>query len=278
MKLAILLVVAVCLGAFGIYWVITKEKSYPWLVFYGEAIQKKATDKVRLAILDPDQIQATTLKPTATKLIGYISVGEAEPYRAYWEQVKNSSFLVEKNPVWGSYLVDIRSSPWQELLLHRVIPKILELGYDGIFLDTVDTAFYLEEKDPERFEGSKRALVQLIKKIREIYPALLIYMNNGLEVLDDVAITIDGVVVEDLYTHYDFEKQQSFKTADQLTNAKEKILDSFVRKTQKKVLTILYAPREQYEVARYAIKRCRQKGYHWYLSDINLQSMGHIGR
>ena len=45
-------------------------------------------------------------------------------------------------------IVDVRSDVWRNLLLNDIIPSILKNGYQGIFLDTLDSAEALERQDP----------------------------------------------------------------------------------------------------------------------------------
>ena len=57
-------------------------------------------------------------------------------------------FLVEPDPDWPENVrVDLRDRRWQEILLDEEIPRLLGQGFDGLMLDTIDTAPYLEAKD-----------------------------------------------------------------------------------------------------------------------------------
>ena len=38
--------------------------------------------------------------PRATIRLAYVSVGEADPRRPYWQEVRGQPFLVEPNPEW----------------------------------------------------------------------------------------------------------------------------------------------------------------------------------
>lgn len=246
----------------------------PWIVYYGEVLKERDLREVELAILDPDAMTPSSFKNSKTAFIGYVSVGEAEPHRYYWPMVSQAKFLVEKNPVWGSWMVDVRSKEWQRLLLGTVIPNIFAKGYQGLFLDTVDTAAYLEEKYPAKFKGSKEAVVAFVKELHRRWPDKKIFPNNGLELLESYGTVIDGVVVEDLYTRYNFEKKISEPTPAVETGAKEKILDAFRRKFKKPVLNILYDASDKTPLIREAVKRSQKKGYEWYRTTIDLKTLG----
>ena len=56
--------------------------------------------------------------PQSTIRLAYVSVGEADPRRPYWSEVRGQPFLVEPNPEWPDNLrVDIRDTRWQEVLM-----------------------------------------------------------------------------------------------------------------------------------------------------------------
>lgn len=252
-----------------------KSPSTSWLVYYGDNLPEENLKKVDLAILEPDWISPKNYQNRQTLFIGYLSVGEIHNQRSYWPEISQKEFVVEQNPDWeGAWRVDIRSREWQDLLLNRLIPEILKKGYQGVFLDTIDTAIYLEEKEPSKYSGSKKALVQFIKTIHQKFPDIVILPNNGLEILDDVGEVIGGLVVEDLYTRYDFVKKLSLITPQEVTKTKEQYIDLFKIKYKKPVYNILYDTSSKTSLAKYGIKRSNSKGYLWYVAPIDLMSLG----
>jgi uncharacterized protein (TIGR01370 family) len=115
-----------------------------WIVYYGDKLKIDDVRDVDWAIVDQD-IDPKSLKNGRTKFIAYVSVGEAEDYRDYWAKVAGSRMLVEKNANWkGAHLVDIRSQEWRNILIGHTLKKVVDKGFDGVFLDTIDTAIYLE--------------------------------------------------------------------------------------------------------------------------------------
>jgi len=161
-----------------------------------------------LAILDPDSHPPLEIFPNKTILIAYISLGEAAPYRAYWPSIQNSKCLVGKNPNWGSYYVDVRDPLWQKIILEELVPKIADLGFKGLMLDTLDTAAMLEESFPEKFKGQKLAMEQLVRKIHKKYPLMLMISNNGFAILEKIAPCLNGLLVEDIYSMIDFKNHE----------------------------------------------------------------------
>ena len=128
--------------------------------------------------------------------------------------MKDQSFIVEPNPNWpGNMRVDIRDERWQQLLLRQEVPRLLTMGFDGLMLDTLDTVPYLENKDPSRFAGSRRALADWLRALRRAAPRAVI-VANGTESLIDAAPFVDGFIVEGVFAMYDFTRRIYRETTD----------------------------------------------------------------
>ncbi|MDD5224440.1 MAG: endo alpha-1,4 polygalactosaminidase [bacterium] len=86
-------------------------------------------------------------------IIGYLSIGEAEDYRYYWKtEWKNNppSWLDEENPDWpGNYKVRYWEKDWQDIIYgndNSYLKRILDAGFDGVYLDIIDAFEYFENK------------------------------------------------------------------------------------------------------------------------------------
>ena len=84
-------------------------------------------------------------------VIAYMSIGEAEDYRYYWQSdwTKNKpEWLEAENPEWkGNYKVKYWNADWQEIILgnnNSYLKKILDAGFDGAYLDIIDAFEYFE--------------------------------------------------------------------------------------------------------------------------------------
>jgi len=84
-------------------------------------------------------------------VISYMSIGEAEDYRFYWEEKWNSNhpdWLVEENPDWeGNFKVAYWNQDWKELIYKNekaYLGKIINAGFDGVYLDIIDAYQYYE--------------------------------------------------------------------------------------------------------------------------------------
>jgi cysteinyl-tRNA synthetase, unknown class len=78
-------------------------------------------------------------------LICYMSIGEAEDYRYYWQTGWSSnkpSWLGSENPDWpGNYQVKYWEKEWQNIIYgndQSYAKKILNAHFDGVYLDIID--------------------------------------------------------------------------------------------------------------------------------------------
>ncbi len=88
-------------------------------------------------------------------VIAYLSIGEAEDYRWYWKPEWSSDpppWLGTENPDWeGNFRVQYWSEEWRKILSgspEAYLDRILAAGFDGVYLDTIDTWYYFEQRDP----------------------------------------------------------------------------------------------------------------------------------
>ncbi len=90
-------------------------------------------------------------------VLSYLSIGEAEDYRYYWhsEWKRNPpAFLGKENSEWkGNFKVKYWMQEWKEIICGRndgtgfgnsYLKKIIDSGFDGVYLDILDAAFYFE--------------------------------------------------------------------------------------------------------------------------------------
>ncbi len=105
------------------------------------------------------QLTESDIKSLKTKINGgkrlvfsYMSIGEAEDYRYYWQKNwsdKPISWIHQENPDWkGNFKVKYWDKDWKKILFgtnNSYLDKIIITGFDGAFLDIVDAWVYFEE-------------------------------------------------------------------------------------------------------------------------------------
>ena len=84
-------------------------------------------------------------------VICYMSIGEAEDYRYYWQSEwkrDKPAWLARENPEWrGNYKVRYWDPAWQEIICgagDSYLNRILAAGFDGVYLDIIDAFEYFE--------------------------------------------------------------------------------------------------------------------------------------
>ena len=84
-------------------------------------------------------------------IIAYMSIGEAEDYRYYWDNSWNSNqpeFLDKVNPDWpGNFKVEYWNTEWQNIIYgndNSYLKKIVNADFDGVYLDIIDSFEFFE--------------------------------------------------------------------------------------------------------------------------------------
>lgn len=101
-------------------------------------------------LITKEQVEKLKIKPDGKqrKVIAYLSIGEAEDYRSYWNKEWNTSYpswIEKENPDWkGNYIVKFWDSNWKTII-DKSQEEIISSGFDGYFLDTIDSYHYFEK-------------------------------------------------------------------------------------------------------------------------------------
>ncbi len=210
----------------------------------------------QLADIDPDKIaklpvdlcvidysadgeDATAFKPADTqrmktrpdggrkRLISYMSIGEAEDYRYYWQKswetaATRPAWLDNLNPDWeGNYKVRYWDPAWQAVIMgspQSYLDKIIAAGFDGVYLDIVDAFEYWRDDKPERPSAAEDmiAFVSAIARYaRAKQPGFWIIPQNGEALLEDAAYrkVISAQAKEDIFFGQDGDGKPNKKDA-----------------------------------------------------------------
>lgn len=246
-----------------------------WACFYGASLPEADFAGLDMAVLDPDVFRLPARRGPTT--LGYISAGEVESFRPHWERARGRPWVLEPNPNWPeSRYVDLRSPEWRSLLIDEVAPRALAKGYDGFFLDTLDTAAYLEWKDPRAFAGSRDAAVTLVLELRRRFPKAPIVVNNAFDLLPRLEAAIDGALAEDVHTRYDFAAKAYGPTPEEEGAPKEAALAAFRERTGKPVFVIVYAADPGGAEAAAGAAKARALGFFPYATEVGLDRPGRV--
>lgn len=226
--------------------------------------------KYDMIILDPDNHPPLD-ELRKRLLIAYLSCGEAENYRTYWNKIKDEPWIIGENPNWpGNFYVDISHPQWQNIILNEVIPKIINQGFRGLMLDTLDTASYLEDVFPDKYKGRKQVMVEMIKKIHTRYPQLYLISNNGFSILEKIAPYLSGALAEDITMQIDF-KNGGYKRVDKSERQRKvKILTKIKKKYNLEIFTLDYVASGDKKMRKIAYNFSKRKGFHPYIAEKDL--------
>ena len=180
------------------------DRVFTWAcVFHTTSPKKLGSSMAGMLVLDPDGVNASdvpTIKSGNKLLLGYLSIGEVEEYRRWFKAPGIASLTIRENPHWkGNFLVDFRKPQWHALIA-SVASEILDKGFDGLFLDTVNSF----EQLPDPIAG-KAAMVDLIADlcttIRTRRPDCYVILQNADSLFDDPRVfeAVDGINQESLF-------------------------------------------------------------------------------
>ena len=225
----------------------------------------------------PEVIENLKHGPGGDKIIlCYMSIGQAENYRFYWQREWSQNpppWLDEPDADWaGDYWVRYWHPDWQRIIYgspESFLDQILELGFDGVYLDRVDTYQYYDEKEGRETAAREMAdfIIDLAAYARERHPGFGVFPQNSEELgtrFPDYLETVTGIGIEDIYYGYPRDHEPS---PPDWTAERQAILDQWVA-AGKLVLTIDYTARPE-QIAD-AYQRARDRGYVPYVTDRSL--------
>ncbi len=216
-----------CLSLLAMTQVLQGETSR-WAVYYANKTPLNTLMKYQLLVFDNEtHPPLTPLLESNKTVLGYLSLGEVGQHRAYYHQLKRDGLLLQESENWpGSYAIDIRDKRWTSLVIEELLPRILQQGFHGIFIDTLDIPPHQEKTAPKRFQGMTKAAIQLLETIRYHYPSIKIMLNRGYAILPQVAPIIDYALGESVYATYNFTTQSYEPVNNSLYSQQVNILQS----------------------------------------------------
>jgi uncharacterized protein (TIGR01370 family) len=252
------------------------EKQVRWVVYYGADAPFSVFEPFEIIVLEAEHHPSIhILKENGKTLLGYLSLGEVESYRSYFNAVKSQNLLLMENENWrGSFFVDMRNKQWTARVIEEVIPSILRRGFDGLFLDTLDNSIELERMDPIRYQGMTTAAVELVRSIRLHYPNIKIMMNRAYEVIPKLGEDLDMVLGESVFASYDFQTRTYELVNSQAYKEQVKLLQAARKKFPKlKIMTLDYWDSTDSKAISEIYSLQRNNGFSPYVSTIELDKV-----
>ncbi len=197
------------LSAGGLYTISGCSPSKNWVAYYSDQLPPREFTQYEFVIFHPARHPTIQpVKAAGTKVFGYVSLGEVQTFLPIHETLKAEGAIAKENPNWGEVaMVDIRSRTWQNYVLETLVKQAENQGFDGFFLDTIDSPIELERAEPEKYKGSREAAIALVEEIHRRYPKKLIVVNRAFPILENLAPSINMVLAESILTNYEFSKK-----------------------------------------------------------------------
>jgi cysteinyl-tRNA synthetase len=166
-------------------------------------------------------------------VLAYLSIGEAEDYRYYWQdtwietvnvlddpagagrsprsqpadpatsrgvvrlkalrlaKLSAPAWLGRENESWpGNFLVRYWDPAWQSIIFgasDSYLARIVEAGFDGVFLDRIDTFQMVVAERAEARQEMVRLVAELAREARAQRPGFLVVPQNGEQLNADPA-------------------------------------------------------------------------------------------
>lgn len=151
-------------------------------------------------VLDPSaEVDLTPAHQAGKQAFAYISVGEIASDAWYLDEALAVTTILATNADWGSLLVDVRDPAWAQFVAQRLAQAAVDKGFDGFFLDTIDTMDDLAEADPDNADAFLDGMAALVNNLKVAFPTKEIIANRGLEIYDQIRNSIAGVLVESMF-------------------------------------------------------------------------------
>ena len=112
--------------------------------------------------------EISSIKNSGKKAIAYISIGEAENYRTYWQSSWTGSppsWLGPENPNWaGNFKVKYWDAQWQAIVFNYM-DTVIAQGFDGAYMDIIDAYYYWQTNAPLQ-PNADSLMIDFVLKIR----------------------------------------------------------------------------------------------------------------
>jgi cysteinyl-tRNA synthetase len=200
----------------------------PWVSFYGDATQMgdlaKAAATFRILNIDVDPGAGNFTDPQIAQLraggqnrvISYLDVGSCEHYRSWWTSAPgfvacSANTAAQIGPYAGypdETWMNVGDAAYQSLIVDYVAPLLAARGIDGFFLDNLEIVEHgTATTDGPCDAACAQGGLDLVRKLREKFPALLIVMQNATSDVTRLGMTggvpfpslLDGISHEEVF-------------------------------------------------------------------------------
>ena len=208
------------------------------------------------------------------RVVAYLSIGQAEAYRGYWQKAwrpGSPGWLGAEDPDWqGNYWVKYWEPAWRPIV-YRYLDAIIAAGFDGVYLDRIDA--YQESYAAGHENDMVQFVTDLAHYARTHAPLgedFGIIVQNAEELAENhpaYVRLVTGIGREEVY-----EQATDIPTAQIARSRTEGLLDRFLKHSRGRlVLTVDYATKP--DLICEAYQRARARGYVPYVTQVELDHL-----
>jgi len=193
------------------------------------------------------QQEVAQIKSSGKKVVSYISIGEAEDYRYYWQSswiTTPPAWLGAENPDWqGNYKVKFWDPQWQNIIFSYV-DTVINQGFDGIYMDIIDAYYYWMVENPQQ-PYADTLMIQFVRNIRDHITSVtgntnfIVIPQNAEDIINSTNVsasqkatyfnTVNAIGVEDVFCYGNLDEDNPYnpdtyrinQLQEYLTNGKQ---------------------------------------------------------
>ncbi len=241
--------------------------------FYGKPVPVDLLTHFEQVVVESDNIDnIDQFTAKGVTVFAYLSVGEINRSRPWYSEIPKT-WLLGENKAWGSSIVDLSKKEWQDYLINKLMAPLWERGYNGFFLDTLDS-YQLITEDPNLRLAQQKALINLIRTMHHRFPGIKLIFNRGFDLLPDIANYAVAVAAESLFQRWNSVSSSYDEVSESdrswLLNKLNQVQDQYGLH----IIVIDYVSPKQRGVAREVARGIAALGFTPWVSNPSLDMLG----
>lgn len=236
-----------------------------FIVCYGK-LDVNSVKGYDLVILEPGHYEAHDIeifKAHNKRVAAYISLTEVNKNSGYFKAL--SQFTMGNNEYWESCYIDIRDKNAKKVVLN-IVDDILDKGFNALFFDNLDNV-----SPWGALKGFELDLVSLIMDIHIMNKHVYLIQNAGFFLNDYLQNITNAILVESLFSSYDFDTSSYAWRDDYSKNIMLDRINETRSKTSKKIYVLEYA--EAPHMKSQLSKKLDSLKLEYYIGYIELQQL-----